>query len=109
MYKSYSGAVEGFSKNFLAAFNYSIPSLFIYLLLIIGGPLMVIATLDFNLIFMMVGLILLTRFMISLSAKQNVLYNTILHPLQMFSLVLIAVLAIQKYLTKTTVWKGRRI
>ena len=57
----------------------------------------------------MIGLIMLTRFMISLSAKQNVFYNTVLHPVQMASLTIIAALAIQKHLTKTTVWKGRKI
>jgi len=109
MYKSYNEAVTGFSKNFLAAFNYSILGLLIYVLFIIGGPMIIMMTLDFNLIFFMAGLILLTRVMISLSAKQNAWYNIILHPVQMINLTLIAFLAIQKHLTKTNVWKGRRL
>lgn len=109
MYKSYKEAVGGFSKNFLAAFNYSIIGLLLYIVVIIGGPMIVMITLDFHLIFFMAGLIILTRFMISLSAGQNPWLNIILHPVQMFNLVLIGFLAIQKYLTKTIVWKGRNI
>jgi len=109
MYKSYTGAVNGFSKNFLAAFNYSVMGLLLYLMVLIGGPMIVMITLDFPLIFFMIGLIILTRIMISLSAGQSALLNVILHPLQMLNLVMIGFLAIQKYLTKTTVWKGRSV
>ena len=80
-----------------------------YILLVIAGPMIVMMTFDFQLIFFMAALIILTRIMISLSAKQNALYNVILHPAQMFSLTLIAFTAIQKHLTKTNVWKGRKI
>jgi len=109
MYKGYTDAVNGFSKNFLAAFNYSIMWLLIYLVVIIGGPMIVLMTLNFQLILFMVGLIILTRIMISLSASQNAWLNVLLHPVQMVNLMLIAFVAIQKYLTKTTVWKGRQI
>jgi hypothetical protein len=109
MYKSYAEAINGFSKNFLAAFNYSIMGLLIYLVLLISGPMIVIITLNVQLILFMMALIILSRVMISLSAGQNAWVNVLLHPLQMFSLTLIAFVAIQKYLTKTNVWKGRRI
>ena len=109
MYKNYSSAVNGFSKNFLAAFNYSVMGLLVYLIVVIGGPMMVMITLNMQLIFFMAGLIILTRIMISLSAGQNAWLNVLLHPIQMFNLMLIAFLAIQKYLTKTNVWKGRSI
>ncbi|MDB4927372.1 glycosyltransferase family 2 protein [Mucilaginibacter sp.] len=109
MYKNYTDAVNGFSKNFLAAFSYNVLWFLIYIVFIIGGPMMVMITLNFQLIFFMAGLIILTRIMISLSAGQNAWYNIILHPLQMLSLTLIAFLAIQRHLTKTIIWKGRRI
>jgi glycosyltransferase involved in cell wall biosynthesis len=109
MYTSYGEAINGFGKNFLAAFNYNVFSFLIFLTLLIGGPMMVIITLNLQLIAMMIGLIMLTRIMISLESGQNAFINVILHPLQMFSLVLIAFSAIQKYLTKTTEWKGRKI
>lgn len=109
MYTNYPEAIHGFGKNFLAAFNYNIFSFLIFLLLLIAGPMMVIMTLNFQLILMMCGLIALTRIMISLESGQDAFINVFLHPLQMFSLVLIAFSAIQKYLTKTTEWKGRKI
>ena len=109
MYTGYNTAINGFGKNFLAAFNYNIFSFLVFLLLLITGPMIVIITLNFQLILMMSGLILLTRIMIALESGQNAFINVILHPLQMFSLVLIAFSAIHKYLTKTTEWKGRKI
>jgi cellulose synthase/poly-beta-1,6-N-acetylglucosamine synthase-like glycosyltransferase len=109
MYKSYTEAVNGFSKNFLAGFNYNIFTLLIYLLIVIGGPMIVITTLNLQLIVFMFGLIILTRIMISLSSSQNAWLNVLLHPLQMVNLTIIAFMAIQKYLTKTTVWKGRQV
>jgi len=109
MYKSYTEAVNGFSKNFLAGFNYSIITLLIYLVIIIGGPMIVMMTLNLQLIVFMIGLIILTRIMISLSASQNAWLNVLLHPLQMINLTIIAFMAIQKHLTKTTVWKGRQV
>jgi ABC-type multidrug transport system fused ATPase/permease subunit len=109
MYKSYAEAVNGFSKNFLAGFNYNIITLLIYLAIIIGGPMIVITTLNLQLIVFMAGLIILTRIMISLSSSQNAWLNVLLHPLQMINLTIIAFMAIHKYLTKTTMWKGRQV
>ena len=109
MYKNYNEAINGFSKNFLAAFNYSIIGFLIYIVLIIGGPMIVIMTLNLPLLFFMLGLIALSRIMISLLSDQSPLSNIIMHPVQMFNMLIIAGLSIQKHLTKTTVWKGRRI
>ena len=109
MYTNYTDAIKGFSKNFLAPFNYSIPGFLFYLILIIGGPILVITTLNPQLILMMCGLILLTRIMISLASGQNAFYNSLLHPIQMLSLLFIGFFAIQNHLTNNTTWKGRRV
>lgn len=109
MYQSYTGAIAGFSKNALGAFNNSIGGLTAFIVLVMGGPMIVMMTLNLNLIFFMVGLIALTRVMISLEARENVFYNLILHPLQMLNMMLIAFLSIQKYLTRTNIWKGRAV
>jgi glycosyltransferase involved in cell wall biosynthesis len=108
-YETYRDAIDSFSRNLLVVFNYSIPALLIYILLLIGGPMLVIMTLNINLIFFMVSLIVLTRVMISLSAGQNVWCNIMLHPIQMVNLAIIAFLSIQKHLTKSNVWKGRKV
>jgi chlorobactene glucosyltransferase len=109
MYTGYFDSLNGFSKNFLAAFNYSVPALLFFLVLLIAGPLLVLITINFSLIFFMTGLIVLTRIMISLTTGQNIIYNVLLHPLQMISMAAIAFLAIQRHLTKTNVWKGRQV
>jgi glycosyltransferase involved in cell wall biosynthesis len=109
MYNSYRKAMNGVSKNILAAFNYNPFSLLIYLVILLGGPLIIIATLNLNLIVFMCGLIILSRIMISLSAGQSVWRNVLLHPVQMLNLMAVSFLAIQRYLTKTTLWKGRRV
>ena len=109
MYTGYNEAVQGFSKNFLAAFNYSIIGFLIYLIVVIGGPVLVFSTLNVPFIVMMYSLILLSRVMISMLSGQQVFTNIILHPLQMLSLGYIGVHAISNYFTKNAVWKGRRI
>jgi chlorobactene glucosyltransferase len=109
MYRGYSNALNGFSKNALAAFNYSITALLVYILLLIGGPMIILMTLNFNLILFIAGLIILTRIMISLASGQNPLLNIILHPVQMINMMIIAFLSIQKYLTRKNEWKGRRV
>lgn len=109
MYTGFNTGVTGFSKNFLAAFNYSVGGLLVFLTILIGGPLLIMATLNLHLIFFMCSLIVLTRVMITMMAGQSTIANTLLHPIQMCSLTLIAFLSIQKHLTKTNVWKGRKV
>ncbi|ASU32139.1 glycosyl transferase family 2 [Mucilaginibacter xinganensis] len=109
MYRSYSEAINGFSKNALAAFSYSVPGLLIYISVLIGGPMIVLMTLNFNLILFMAGLILLSRIMISFMAGQNALLNIILHPVQIINMAVIAFLSIQKQLTGKNEWKGRKV
>lgn len=109
MYKSFSEAVDGFSKNLLAGFNYNIAGLVCYLLLIIVGPVFILLYLNYSLLLFAISLIILTRIMISLASGQNVFWNIFLHPLQMFSLVLISVISIKRHIARKTNWKGRTI
>jgi glycosyltransferase involved in cell wall biosynthesis len=109
MYKGFSDAVNGFSKNLLAGFSYNIAGLVCYLLLVMVGPIFIALYLNYSLLFFAITLIILTRIMISLSSGQNVFLNVLLHPFQMMSLVLISIVSIKKYLAKKTNWKGRII
>ena len=108
-YTGYFDAINGFSRDLLAAFNYNVLSLLIYLMILLGGPLIILSTLNAQLIALMFSLTILSRVMISLLAGQNPLKNVLLHPLQMINLMVMAFLSIHRYLTKTTVWKGRRV
>ncbi len=109
MYNNYQEAVYGFSKNFLAPFNYSTITFLLYIVFVIGGPVLVALILPLQLFLMLVSLIVLTRIMISLSSGQNPFYNVLLHPLQMISLIIVAHLSVRKHLTKTVIWKGRKV
>jgi chlorobactene glucosyltransferase len=107
MYRDYFEALNGFSKSALALLNYSITAMLVFVTILFSGPLLVITTLNLSLIFYMLGLIMLSRIMVSLQTNQNALHNIVLHPLQMVNFIIIAFLAIQRHLTKTNYWKGR--
>ena len=109
MYHSYKDALQGFGKNTYAAFNYNTPAFVAYILLVIGGPLLIISTLNVNLIFYTCGLILLSRIMISLASGQNAWLNLLLHPLQMFNLAVISFISIKRKVTGSNEWKERKI
>jgi len=109
MYHSYRAALDGLSKNALAAFDYSLAGLMVYILLVIGGPMIILMTLNLSLIFFMTSLILLSRVMVSLSAAQNAWRNIVFHPVQMINLTAIAFLSVQRHLSRTNIWKGRRM
>src|SRR5690606_1463816 len=102
-------AFNGFSKNLFPGFNNSIAGLFLYLLLVILSPLAVAWILNAQLLLFGIGLILLSRVMISLMSGQNVWYNLLLHPLQLLCMILISVVSVNKYFIRTVVWKGRTI
>jgi glycosyltransferase involved in cell wall biosynthesis len=107
MYNGYQEAIDGFSKNFLAPFNNSILLFTIFLTLQIAGPLFILFTLNIELILLMCTFIIITRGITSILSRQNVAYNTFLHPLQMVNLVIIGYFAIHRNITKTSHWKGR--
>jgi chlorobactene glucosyltransferase len=109
MYTGFKEALHGFSKNLLAGFNMNIAALVCYLLLVMVGPVFIAFYLDLSLLFFAITLIILTRIMISLQSGQNVFLNLILHPFQMFSLIIIAILSVKKHLTRTIRWKDRTI
>lgn len=109
MYKNLGEAVNGFSKNLLAGFNNNVIGLFLYLLLVILGPIAIACILSSELLLFALSLIILSRIMISLLAGQNVWLNILLHPLQLLCMVLISILSVKKHFTKTIIWKGRTI
>ena len=109
MYKSFTEAVDGFSKNFLAGFNNNVFGLFLYLLLVVIGPIAIAFFLSPDLVLFALSLIVLSRVMISLSSRQSILLNVLLHPIQLLCMVFISVISVKKHFTKTIVWKGRAI
>jgi len=109
MYKSFTESVDGFSKNFLAGFNNNVFGLFLYLMLVVMGPIAIAFFLSPDLVLFALSLIVLSRVMISLSARQSIWQNVLLHPIQLICMVFISVISVKKHFTKTIVWKGRAI
>jgi len=109
MYNGYTEAINGFSKSLLAGFNNNIAGLVCYVLLVLIGPVFIAFYLDLPLLFFGLTLIVLSRIMISLASGQNVFLNLLLHPFQMFSFIILAVVSLRKSFAKKIIWKGRVI
>jgi chlorobactene glucosyltransferase len=109
MYRSFSEAIEGFSKNFFAGFNYNIFGLFFYLMLVVLGPIAIAYFLDIQLVMFALSLIVLSRIMTSLLSGQSVWRNLLMHPFQIMCMLFISVQSVKKHFTKTILWKGRII
>jgi glycosyltransferase involved in cell wall biosynthesis len=71
---------------------------FLYLILVVTGPLIVFIGIDLNIIILPIGLIFLSRVMISFMSGQNPIQNVLLHPIQMVMLVLLFLVAVQSCL-----------
>ncbi len=109
MYCGFSEALEGFSKNVLLGFGNSIFVISVYLFLLVVAPLLLIFFVDIRLSLFALSLILLSRVMIALLSGQSLWKSIVLHPLQLLSFVLLAFVAAQKKLTRSSTWKGRNV
>jgi hypothetical protein len=79
---------------------------FIYLVLVVLGPLIVMIGFDFYIIILPLGLIFLSRVMISFMTGQNPVLNVVLHPLQMLTMLILFVQGIQAHLLTGTKHKN---
>ncbi|WP_442588617.1 glycosyltransferase [Pedobacter sp. AW31-3R] len=75
-----------YGKRLLLIFGNNIPAALLYVLLVIAGPVYMLSNAEYELLIMPVGLIFLTRIMISFLVRQNPVVNLLLHPLQMLFL-----------------------
>jgi glycosyltransferase involved in cell wall biosynthesis len=71
---------------------------FIYVALVVTGPLIVFLGIDLNIVILPIGLIFLSRVMISFMTDQNPVLNVLLHPLQMILLLFVFVAGVQSQL-----------
>nr|WP_068889045.1 hypothetical protein [Pedobacter panaciterrae] len=74
------------SSQLLVAFGNNLLAVLIYLLLIIAGPIVVLINFDPVLLVLPIGLIFLSRVMISFLTAQNPVINVLIHPIQMIML-----------------------
>jgi hypothetical protein len=76
-------SVRNVTKDLVRIFDGNLIIVVIYLTLLIVGPIMLISNFEFAFVALPIGLIFLTRIMISFLTRQNPVINIILHPIQM--------------------------
>lgn len=110
MYSNLQDAIDGFAKNFYPGFKIN-PTVFIVFIILIDASLIIpFIYWKYKLISIsLIGIILLSRFFISIKSRQNILINLILHILQMIFVIVEAVISVYRYHSKKLIWKGRRI
>ncbi|SEA81922.1 glycosyltransferase family 2 protein [Pedobacter hartonius] len=74
-------------QHLLETFGNNIFAAFLYLVLVVAGPLVMLLNYEYSLLILPVGLIFLSRIMISFLSGQNPVWNVLLHPLQMLFLM----------------------
>ncbi|MFM6953390.1 MAG: glycosyltransferase [Sphingobacteriaceae bacterium] len=109
MYRGFSEALQGFSKNVLVGFGNSILVISTYLFLLVVAPFILVFFVDIRLCLFALSLILLSRVMIALLSRQSLWKSMLLHPLQLLGFVILAVVAVQKKLSHSSTWKGRNV
>ncbi len=109
MYKNYSEALNGFSKNIFMFFGNSIVGAFLFSVLVAFGFIPILLSLP-NLLWGYFIILLIILLAYSYIARQNMILNVFLFPLQLLFLfqVMIKSLINKKY-KKRSLWKGRNI
>lgn len=83
--------IDGFFQKtgqlLLRKFGNNIPAALLYLLLVVAGPIFILANNEYDLLVLPVGLIFMSRIMISFLSGQNPLWNVLMHPVQMVMLL----------------------
>lgn len=110
MYDGFGHAFNGFSKNYFPGFNTSPIIFFLFLAFLFTTYFLPFLMIFMNSSFVLIVLIiLLGRLAISVSSRQTILVNILLHPVQMLIMITIGVNSVYKTKTKKLKWKGRSI
>lgn len=109
MYKGFTEAVNGFSKNVVNFFGNSFLAAFLFWMVTTFGFLVVLSELSAFLFFMFLVLMLLTRIIVSFISNQNIFVNLILLVAQQFILGFLIYKALIYKFNKQLKWKGRSI
>lgn len=110
MYNSFDEGINGFSKNFYSGFN-TVPIAFLFVIhffLLLYFLPAVFSLVNFTYMYI-VGLIITSRIVISISSGQNFFINVILHLPQMIVMYLIGWKSLLNTLRGKVEWKGRKI
>jgi chlorobactene glucosyltransferase len=107
MYNTFDEAINGFAKNFFKGFNTNkllFSLLLILLFVLFAAPIVFYLINDIFLIIIL--MILLERIFVSVLSKQTGMINVVLHPVQMFLMLLIGIKSLRGNRLE---WKGRSI
>jgi chlorobactene glucosyltransferase len=108
MYNGFIDAVNGFSKNFITPFNDSILLFLMFLAVVIIGPILILCSTNPYMIASLIFIIALTRFFTGKLSGEHV-WQILLHPFQMSSLLYIGLVSVYRRCTKSVSWKGRTL
>jgi len=109
MYKSWDDAVKGFSRNVFYFFGGSKIAGFLFGIVTTFGFIPVLIYLPLPYFFLYGIMVVLIRLLVSISSRQNVLFNLLLAPLQQLSFLFILLSSAILRLKRATTWKGRII
>ncbi len=109
MYSGFNEAVNGFSKNIVNFYGNSFTLAIIYWLVTTLGFIFILIALPFEVFILYLTMTVLTRIMISISAKQKISDNFLYAIPQQISLGLFIFKAVSNRLNKNFVWKGRNV
>lgn len=88
-------------------FNGNLFVAFLYVFLVVVGPLIIFLVFDINVLVLPIGLIFLSRVMIAFLTAQNPFYAVITHPLQMIMLLVVYIKALSSQLLTSGKQKTR--
>jgi chlorobactene glucosyltransferase len=110
MYDGYSSAYTGFSKNFFAGFNISSFSFLILLFFLLFIFLLPLILVFLKIIYIwIIFLIMVIRIFLSISSKQNLILNVLLHPFQMIIMFIVGLNSIYVNKKNKIIWKSRKL
>lgn len=109
MYESLGEAIHGFSKNVINFFGDSFVLAILFWLVTTFGFILILFALPASFLLAYVGIILLTRIVISIVSNQSITMNLIFLIPQQLTLGLFVVKAIVNNIKKEYQWKGRSI
>jgi len=109
MYHSFREAAHGFARTMIAFFGGNITLTLLYALITTFGVIPVWLSMGMPATISYLVATLMIRILVSLAAKQNVLFNFATAPVQQLAFFAISILAINNKIRKKTSWKGRLV
>jgi|GEM_PF-879644 len=100
-------ALSTAAENLRLQFNGNLFVAFLYVFLVVAGPLIVFIGFDINVLLLPIGLIFLSRIMMAFLTAQNALYSVLTHPLQMAMMIVVYIKAISAQLLTSGKHKSR--